>query len=52
MTKLLANVNVAAAVVSALRADSHDVVWIKELGRGSTDDVVLAMALAENRVSS
>ena len=50
MTKLLANENVAADVVSALRADGHDGVWIKEVGRGSTNEVVLAMALAENRV--
>jgi predicted nuclease of predicted toxin-antitoxin system len=48
--KLLANENVAAAVVDALRADGHDVVWIKEVGQGSTDDVVLALALAEDRV--
>ena len=48
--KLLANENVASLVVDALRADGHDLVWIKEVGPGSTDDVVLALALAENRV--
>jgi predicted nuclease of predicted toxin-antitoxin system len=50
LTQLLANENVAGNVVIALRADGHDVVWIKEVGPGSTDDVVLSLALAENRV--
>jgi predicted nuclease of predicted toxin-antitoxin system len=50
LTQLLANENGAAAVVDALRADGHDVVWIKEVGPGSTDDVVLALTFAENRV--
>ncbi len=50
MVKLLANENVAADVVAALRGDGHDVAWIKERNRGASDDVVLALALSENRV--
>jgi predicted nuclease of predicted toxin-antitoxin system len=48
--KLLANENVAADVVTALRADGHDVAWIREVGPGSIDEDVLALALSENRV--
>lgn len=48
--KLLANENVASAVITALRADGRDVVWIQEVGRGSTDEAVLALAFAEDRV--
>lgn len=50
MVKVLAGENVAGDVVMALRADGHDVTWIKETGPGSTDHVVLALALAEDRV--
>ena len=50
MAKLLADENVALDVVAALRADGHDVSSIKEVGPGSTDDVVLVRALAEDRV--
>ena len=48
--RLLANENVAAVVVRALRADGHEVAWILELSPGSTDEVVLELALIENRV--
>jgi predicted nuclease of predicted toxin-antitoxin system len=50
LTAFLANENVASAVVDALRADGHDAVWIYEVGPGSTDDVVPALALTEHRV--
>lgn len=50
MAKLLANENVASTVVAALRDDGHDVTWIREVGPGSTDEAVLALALAEDRV--
>ncbi|MHC5538344.1 DUF5615 family PIN-like protein [Singulisphaera rosea] len=36
--------------VGALRADGFDVLWIKEVGRGSSDEVVLELALSEWRV--
>ena len=39
MTKMLANEKVAAEVVSALRADGHDVSWISEVRPGSADGV-------------
>ena len=50
MAKLLANENVGADVVTGLRDDGHDVTCIAEVGPGSTDEVVLALALAESRV--
>ena len=50
MLKLLANENVPAEVVMALRADGHDVAGIQEAGSGSADEIVLALAVAESRV--
>jgi predicted nuclease of predicted toxin-antitoxin system len=50
MARLLANENVPAAVVAALRADGHDVAWMQEAGAGSTDEQVLDLALAEGRI--
>jgi predicted nuclease of predicted toxin-antitoxin system len=49
MARVLANENIPGDVV-ALRADRHDVVWMQESGPGSSDEVVLASALAEGRV--
>lgn len=50
MPRFLANENVAASVVEALRADGYDILWIKEVGRGSSDEAVLDLALSEWRV--
>ena len=50
MARLLANENVPAAVVTALRADGHDVGWMAETAPGAPDEAVLAVALAETRV--
>ena len=50
MARLLANENVPGDVVAALQADNHDVVWMGQIGAGSSDEVVLALALAEGRV--
>ena len=50
MARLLANENLGADVVQALRDDGHDIISIAEVGRGSTDEVVLSLALSENRV--
>jgi predicted nuclease of predicted toxin-antitoxin system len=50
MARLLANENVPAVVVAAMRADGHDVAWMQEAGPGSPDVQVLALALAEGRV--
>jgi hypothetical protein len=50
MARLLANENVPAVVVAALRAGGHDVASMQEAGAGSTDEAVLGLALAEGRV--
>jgi predicted nuclease of predicted toxin-antitoxin system len=47
--RLLANENVPAAAVDALRAAGHDVVWVRIDGPGSTDEAVLAQASREAR---
>jgi hypothetical protein len=41
---ILADENVAAAVVARLRADGQDVVWIAELSPSVTDSEVLRLA--------
>ena len=48
--RLLADENVARAVVHSLRARGHDVAWVHEDAPGSDDPTVLARAQAENRV--
>lgn len=50
MARLLANENVPANAVAALRSDGHDVSWMRDVGPGSPDDQVLALARAEDRV--
>lgn len=50
MARMLANENVPGVVVAALGADGHDVTWMRDVGPGSPDDRVLAMALAEGRI--
>ena len=49
MARMLANGNVPGDVVTALRADGHDVTWMRDIGPGSPDDRVLALALSEGR---
>jgi predicted nuclease of predicted toxin-antitoxin system len=49
MANLLANENVPAAVIVALRANGHDVASMHETGPGTPDDQVLALALTEGR---
>lgn len=48
--RLLANENFPLDAVEALRADGHDVLWIREDARGSTDEQVLARAQQEERI--
>jgi hypothetical protein len=48
--RFLANENIPAAVVIALRDGGHDVVSVKESMRGADDRVVLARAQTEQRV--
>jgi predicted nuclease of predicted toxin-antitoxin system len=47
---LLANENFPAEAVAALRANGHDVVWIRSDAPGSSDREVLAWAQRENRL--
>jgi predicted nuclease of predicted toxin-antitoxin system len=48
--RILADENIPAEVVAALRAHGHDVEWMLSEASGSTDDVVLARAQAGARV--
>jgi predicted nuclease of predicted toxin-antitoxin system len=50
MARLLANENVPADAVEAIRQAGHDLAWVRETSPGATDEVVLAQALAERRV--
>lgn len=50
MARMLADENVPGDVVTALRTDGHDVAWMRDVGPGSPDDRVLALALAEGRI--
>jgi Domain of unknown function (DUF5615) len=50
MALVLANENGPENVVVALKSDGHDVVWMRDVGPGSPDDQVLALALAEGRI--
>src|SRR5436305_13350448 len=48
--RFLANENIAPSVIRGLRELRHDVLSATELMRGSSDVIVLARAVAENRV--
>jgi predicted nuclease of predicted toxin-antitoxin system len=48
--RLLANENFPLDAVEALRLAGHDVAWIREDARGSTDQQVLARAQQEGRI--
>jgi predicted nuclease of predicted toxin-antitoxin system len=48
--RLLANENVPAIAVEALRAQGHDVFWIRTDAPASLDEEVLARAEAEQRI--
>jgi|SRR5580658_1844604 predicted nuclease of predicted toxin-antitoxin system len=48
--RLLANENVARAVVLALRGRGHEVAWVHEDSPGSPDESVLERARLERRV--
>jgi predicted nuclease of predicted toxin-antitoxin system len=48
--KLCANENVPGDCVAVLRESGHDVLWIREGARGSTDALVLALAQSEERL--
>ena len=48
--RLCANENLPRDCIAALRADNHDVDWIRESRPGATDDLVLARALTQGRL--
>jgi predicted nuclease of predicted toxin-antitoxin system len=48
--RILANENFPGPVVRALRAQGHDVAWVKEDARGAADESVLDRAQAEERL--
>ncbi len=48
--RIMADENVAGAVVRALRAGGHDVNWIAETAKGSPDSFVLAIVVKESRI--
>lgn len=50
MPRVLADENVPADVVAALKADGHDVAWMRDVGPGSPDKQVLAIAVTERRI--
>lgn len=50
MSKFLANENVPTEAVVLARQNGLDMTWMKELGPGSDDDVVLALSVSEDRV--
>jgi predicted nuclease of predicted toxin-antitoxin system len=48
--RILANEDFSGCLVRALRGAGHDVAWIWEDARGSTDTAVLARAQQEGRI--
>ncbi|HUE70694.1 MAG TPA: DUF5615 family PIN-like protein [Pirellulaceae bacterium] len=48
--KLLADECCDMPLVSGLRSDGHDVVYVKELAPGSDDQAVLQLAVADQRI--
>jgi predicted nuclease of predicted toxin-antitoxin system len=48
--RLLADEGVDAAIVARLRSDGYDVIYVAELSPGITDDAVLELANADERI--
>ena len=48
--RILANENFSPLLVETLREHGHDVAWVKEIARGSSDAAVLQRAQRERRV--
>jgi len=48
--KLLANENFPGDAVDALRANGHDVIWIRTEAPGISDEDVLALATSGQRI--
>jgi Domain of unknown function (DUF5615) len=50
VARFLADENVPAETIEAVRHAGFDMAWVHERAPGAADDVVLAMALADSRV--
>ena len=48
--RILANVNVSGEIVQGLRAQGHDIIWMRIEAPGSADSEVLALAQTEKRI--
>jgi predicted nuclease of predicted toxin-antitoxin system len=48
--KFLADVNIESGIISGLRTDGHDVIWMLEKNKYLTDEEILNMARDENRI--
>ena len=48
--KFLADVNIESGIISGLRTDGHDVVWMLEKNKYLTDEKILNMAREEKRI--
>ena len=48
--RILADENIPRAAVQRLREDGHDVTWIRESCPGVRDEVVIGLAVEEQRV--
>jgi predicted nuclease of predicted toxin-antitoxin system len=48
--KILANENMSGAVVTTLRSNGHDVLWVLTDFPGAKDEAVLARAFSEQRL--
>lgn len=48
--RLLADENIAPVVIDALRSAGHDVVAVRDVARGASDDGVLVVAVRERRI--
>ena len=48
--RLLADENIQASLVHALRQDGHDIAYVAELAGGITDDEVLGVASRQGRI--
>jgi len=50
MARFLANENVPSAAVNAARRAGHDLVWIRDLLPGASDEDVLGESFAQQRI--
>jgi predicted nuclease of predicted toxin-antitoxin system len=48
--RLLANENFPGDAIAALRVAGHDVVWMRDRSPGASDQAVLQLAQAQNRI--